>query len=221
MTTQPLGARSPLGAAAFKLNYPMSLGVYATYAEAQKAVDYLSDNGFPVQDVLIVGTDLRQVERVTGRLTRGRVALGGALSGAWLGAFVGLVFSLFEQGETLVRIASTVIFGALFGLVWSLVGLALTKGQRDFTSVSQVVATKYEVLTEHKFVQQGRELLTRLDPKKAAQAQVAEAQARAYAEAQAAHGSPGNQSTAPGASGPTGSSYQPSYPQQPPTPPTS
>ena len=40
MTTQPLGARSPLGAAAFKLNYPMSLGVYATYAEAQKAVDY-------------------------------------------------------------------------------------------------------------------------------------------------------------------------------------
>ncbi|HRC40882.1 general stress protein [Nostocoides sp.] len=221
MTTQPLGARSPLGAAAFKLNYPMSLGVYATYAEAQKAVDYLSDNGFPVQDVLIVGTDLRQVERVTGRLTRGRVALGGALSGAWLGAFVGLVFSLFEQGETLVRIASTVIFGALFGLVWSLVGLALTKGQRDFTSVSQVVATKYEVLTEHKFVQQGRELLTRLDPMKAAQAQVAEAQARAYAEAQAAHGSPGNQSTAPGASGPTGSSYQPSYPQQPPTPPTS
>lgn len=186
MTTQPLGARGPIGQAAFKLDYHMSLGVYDSYPEAQKAVDYLSDNGFPVQHVLIVGTDLKQVERVTGRLTRGRVAMGGALSGAWLGAFVGLVFSLFEDGNSFARIISTVIFGAIFGLVWALVGYSLTRGQRDFTSVSQVVATRYEVLTEHKFVTQGRELLTTMDPMKAAQAQVAEAQARAYAEAQAA-----------------------------------
>ena len=171
MTTQPMGARGPLGPSAFKLDYPMSLGVHDSYADAQKAVDYLSDNGFPVQNVLIVGTDLKQVERVTGRLTRGRVALGGALSGAWLGAFVGLIFSMFEEGETLVRILSTVVFGALFGLVWS---------------VSQVVATKYEVLTEHKYVAQARELLAQMDPMKAAQAQAAEIQARAYAEAQAA-----------------------------------
>ena len=186
MTTQPMGARGPLGPSAFKLDYPMSLGVHDSYADAHKAVDYLSDNGFPVQNVLIVGTDLKQVERVTGRLTRGRVALGGALSGAWLGAFVGLIFSMFEEGETLVRILSTVVFGALFGLVWSLVGYALTRGQRDFTSVSQVVATKYEVLTEHKYVAQERELLAQMDPMKAAQAQAAEIQARAYAEAQAA-----------------------------------
>ena len=41
---------------------------YATYLEAQRAVDYLSDNAFPVQAVTIVGTGLRMVERVTGRL---------------------------------------------------------------------------------------------------------------------------------------------------------
>lgn len=201
MTTQPLGARGLVGASAFKLDYPMSLGVFDSYPEAQKAVDYLSDNGFPVQNVLIVGTDLKQVERVTGRLTRGRVMLGGALSGAWLGAFVGLIFSLFEDGQTLLRILSTVIFGAIFGLIWSLVGFAMTKGQRDFTSVSQVVATRYEVLTEHKFVQQGRELLTKMDPMKAAQAQVAQAQARAHAEAEAARsaaaGQPGPPPAAP------------------------
>lgn len=168
------------------LEFPRSLAVYDDYKDAQRAIDYLSDHHFEVQNVLIVGTDLKQVERVTGRLTRSRVMMGGALSGAWLGAFVGLIFSLFEEGETLVRILSTVVFGAIFGLVWSLVGYALTKGQRDFTSVSQVVATRYEVLTEHKFVQQGRELLAKMDPMKAAQAAVAEAQARAYAEAQAA-----------------------------------
>ena len=50
----------------------------------------------------------------------------------------------------------------LFGLIWSLVGYAFTRGTRDFSSVSQVVATKYEVFTEHKFAQQAREILGRV-----------------------------------------------------------
>lgn len=45
------------------------VGSYPTYAEAQRSVDYLSDQQFPVQQVTIVGVDLMQVERVTGRLT--------------------------------------------------------------------------------------------------------------------------------------------------------
>ncbi|HEX2705401.1 MAG TPA: general stress protein, partial [Candidatus Lustribacter sp.] len=142
------------------LKYPMSIGVFDTYDAAQKAVDTLSDQQFPVQNVLIVGTDLKQMERVTGRLTRGRVALGGLLSGVWLGLFVGLVFSLFVTTTSgLVVILSTAVYGAVFGLVWALIGYALTGGHRDFTSVSQVVATRYEVLVEHKFAQQARELL--------------------------------------------------------------
>jgi LytS/YehU family sensor histidine kinase len=111
---------------------------------------------------MIVGTDLKQVERVTGRLTTGRVALGGLLSGVWLGLFVGLIFSLFGRGNALGIILSTALFGALFGLVWALVGYAATRGRRDFTSVSQVVATRYEVLVEHKFAQQGRDLLAQM-----------------------------------------------------------
>ena len=46
------------------------LATYDTYAEAQKAVDFLSDEGFPVQHVSIVGSDLRMVENVMVRLTR-------------------------------------------------------------------------------------------------------------------------------------------------------
>ena len=68
------------------LEYPMSLGVYDKYLEAQRVVDYLSDNDFPVQNIAIVGTELRSVERVTGRLTRGNVAAAGAMSGAVAGA---------------------------------------------------------------------------------------------------------------------------------------
>ncbi|HET7306156.1 MAG TPA: general stress protein [Segeticoccus sp.] len=165
------------------LEYPMSLGVFDKYDDAQKAVDYLSDNEFPVQNCMIVGTDLRQVERVTGRLTRGRVALGGALSGVWLGLFVGLIFALFSSGKEswIATVLSTVVFGAVFGLIWALIGYAATQGRRDFTSVSQVVATKYELLVEHRHAQRARELLTQLDPMRAAQAE-ADARVRAAQE---------------------------------------
>jgi hypothetical protein len=38
---------------------------YATYDEAQRAVDRLSDEGFPVADVDVIGSDLHLVEHVT------------------------------------------------------------------------------------------------------------------------------------------------------------
>jgi hypothetical protein len=141
------------------LDFPQSLGVFDDYAEAQKTVDFLSDHEFPVENCLIVGTDLKQMERVTGRLTMSRVALGGLASGAWLGVFVGLIFSLFGEENVLAMILSTALFGALFGVIWALVGYAATRGRRDFSSVSMIVATKYEVLVEHKHAARGRELL--------------------------------------------------------------
>jgi hypothetical protein len=144
---------------ALTLDYPMSLGVHDRYEQAQKAVDFLSDHEFPVQNCLIVGTDLKQVERVTGRLTTRKVAAGGLLSGLWTGLFIGLLLSLFGTGDTLPILLSTLVFGAVFGLVLALAGYAATRGQRDFTSVSQVVATRYEVLVEHKYAEQGRQLL--------------------------------------------------------------
>ena len=113
MSSQPM---RPGLRAALSLDYPMSLGVYDSYDDAQRAVDYLSDHEFPVQDVLIVGTDLKQLERVTGRLTRGRAMGGGALSGAWLGLFIGIMFALFDpNGFNLVSVLATVAFGSLFG----------------------------------------------------------------------------------------------------------
>lgn len=144
---------------ALSLEFPMSLGVYDQYADAQKAVDHLSDNEFPVQNCLIVGTDLKQVERVLGRLTNGKVAVSGLMSGAWMGLFVGGALSLFGDGNAWATIATTVLFGAFFGLVWAMANYRATGGQRDFTSISQVVATRYEVLVEHKYAEQGRQLL--------------------------------------------------------------
>jgi len=159
---QNMARASALAQGGLTLEFPMSLAVYDKYADAQRAVDHLSDQDFPVQNCMIVGTDLKQVERVTGRLTWGRVLLGGALSGVWLGLFIGLIFALFTEDGALGMIVSTALVGAVFGLVWAAIGYAATRGRRDFTSVSQVVATRYEVLCEHKHAEKGREILAQL-----------------------------------------------------------
>src|SRR5947207_6282486 len=106
-TSNPLGGLGSganpgrQGAGLLQLKFPQSLAVYDDYAAAQKAVDFLSDKEFPVENCMIVGTDLKQVERITGRLTTNKVALGGALSGLWLGIFIGIVFALFDSGSGL------------------------------------------------------------------------------------------------------------------------
>ncbi|MFT4008409.1 MAG: hypothetical protein QM655_00035 [Nocardioidaceae bacterium] len=141
------------------LAYPMSLAVYEKYQDAQRVVDHLSDKEFPVQNCQIVGTDLKQVERITGRLTWGRVAMMGIGSGIWLGLFVGLIFSLFGEENFWAVVLSTAAFGAVFGLIWALIGYAMSGGRRDFTSVTAVVATRYEVLVEHKLAEQARTIL--------------------------------------------------------------
>ena len=70
------------------------LASYASYGEAQFAVDKLSDNKFPVQNVAIVGVDLRLVEAVVARLSWGRAALSGLGMGIWFGLLLGLFVSI-------------------------------------------------------------------------------------------------------------------------------
>jgi pyruvate/2-oxoglutarate dehydrogenase complex dihydrolipoamide acyltransferase (E2) component len=134
---------------------------YRTYGEAQRAVDFLSDSRFPVQAVTIVGTDLRSVERVTGRLTYGRVALAGALSGAWFGLFVGLVLSWFGGGPD-AGVMAAVLIGAGFGMLFAVISYAATGGHRDFTSQSAIVASEYQVLCRDDQARAAMEVLGRL-----------------------------------------------------------
>ena len=151
--------RGPLGLPTPPKGWPV--GSYPTYAEAQKAVDYLSDNQFPVQQVTIVGVDLMQVERVIGRLSWGKVIGGGILSGAWLGVFIGLLLGLFSNnlGQSL---AIGVIAGVIFGLITSSIPYAMAKGTRDFSSTMQLVAGRYDVLCDPQNAEKARDMLGRL-----------------------------------------------------------
>ncbi|MET9070344.1 general stress protein [Streptosporangium sandarakinum] len=138
---------------------------YRTYAEAQRAVDYLSDQKFPVENTSIVGVDLRLVEKVLGRLTYLRATGMGAASGAWIGLLVGLFLAIFVPGRFgLLLILWGLIWGVIAGAIFGLVGHALTGGRRDFISSSELVADHYEVLATAPHVAEARRVLESMSP---------------------------------------------------------
>ncbi|WP_024876216.1 general stress protein [Saccharomonospora piscinae] len=138
------------------------IGSYDTYEQAQHAVDHLADKEFPVQDVTIVGVDPLVVERVSARLTWGKVLTSGAMSGAWFGLFVGLLLSLFTPGAGLAPILIGLLSGVAFGMAFAAAGYAATRGRRDFVSQSQLVARRYDVLCQPRNAESGRDLLAQL-----------------------------------------------------------
>ena len=131
------------------------------YPTVQRVVDGLSDAGFPVEHTTIVGTGLRIVEAVTGRLTWGRVLLSGAATGAWFGLLVGLLFGLLTVTTAgfLTVLLYAVVLGVVFGAVAGAIGYALTRGRRDFTSSRSIVAASYDVLVDAEHYDEARRLL--------------------------------------------------------------
>lgn len=120
---------------------------YATYLEAQQGVDFLSENGFNVSAITIVGSDLHLVERVTGRLTIARAALSGASNGGLWGALFGMLMSAGSGGAaTGAWVFGGLLGGALLGMGLSALAYTARGGRRDFVSSSQVVASRYAVL---------------------------------------------------------------------------
>ncbi|MFP5023165.1 general stress protein [Pseudonocardia phyllosphaerae] len=161
--TNPIGGRPAPGLP--QLPTPPTgwpVGSYATYEEAQRAVDHLADSDFPVRDVTIVGVDLMLVERIIKRLTWGSVLASGAASGAWFGLFVGLLLSLFLPDGGFLQILVGLVSGAVFGLAFAAAGYSASKGRRDFQSASQMVAGRYDVLCEPRNAERAREMLARL-----------------------------------------------------------
>lgn len=138
------------------------LASYANYADAQAAVDKLSDSKFPVAGVSIIGVDLRMVEVVMGRMSWGRAAGGGLLTGAWFGLLLGLFVSIFAQVNDWnpgVLILLGLLYGAAFGIVFGLVSYAFTAGRRDFVSRSQIAAARYDVHVDANTIGQARQIM--------------------------------------------------------------
>jgi hypothetical protein len=138
----------------------------ANYEDAERAVDWLSDQGFPVERVSIVGTGLHSVEHVIGRVTTGRAAAMGAAQGAWLGLLFGLFFGVFFSNAA--AFFGVVLYGLVAGIVWGALLRAIfqymQRGRRDFGSVTETRADRYEVQVDDGVAGEAERLLGRMPP---------------------------------------------------------
>ncbi|MDQ2638724.1 MAG: hypothetical protein M3Y83_17825 [Actinomycetota bacterium] len=128
------------------------LASFDDYLSAQQLVDRMSDAGFPVEHVQIVGEGVRTVENVTGRMTKGKAALAGAGSGAWFGLLIGLLFAIFSVGPMWIWVVLTAtVIGAFWGAVFGFVAHWSSRGQRDFASVHSLEAQRYDVYVTEQY----------------------------------------------------------------------
>lgn len=140
-----------------------TLAVFHDYESAQRAVDRLADQGFPVERVAIVGRDLRYVEQITGRMTTATAAVLGTLQGAALGALFALGFGLIFTYRPNPALPLLVVYGMLAGGV---VGAALGglvhaagRAERGFTSAGAMVADRYELVVDADVADRAAQLL--------------------------------------------------------------
>jgi hypothetical protein len=90
-----------------------------TYAGAERAVDRLSDKGFPVEHTRIVGTGLRTVDYT------------------------------FRNGSAFgVAILAGTAIGMSWGAAFGYLAHRATRGRRDFNSVKGIEAKKYAVYVD-------------------------------------------------------------------------
>jgi hypothetical protein len=137
------------------------LAGYDNYLAAQRTVDSLSDAGFPVENVAIVGSDLKLEETVTGRMTNSRAALAGAGSGVLFGAVVGMFLGLFTATTLsfFVLVLWAALWGAVMGASFGFINHLFTGGKRDFASRSAIVARRYDVMVAASHLDHARAIL--------------------------------------------------------------
>lgn len=136
---------------------------YENYFDAQRLVDRLSDNGFPVEHVRIVGEGLHSVEQVTGRMTKGRATLYGAGAGAWFGLLVGLLLAMFASGSgVLVAVLGSLAIGGFWGALFGFTAHWATGGERDFSSAGQLAAARYIVQVDAGFLDEAKKIADQL-----------------------------------------------------------
>ena len=140
----------------------VNVATYSTYPEAQRAVDHLSDQRFPVERTAIVGEGLRTIEQVTGRLDWGRAAGLGFGQGLFTGLFIGLLFGIFADANWFAVVITGLLVGALWGAAFGAIAHAMTGGRRDFTSVGGMRAERYVILADAEVAEQARSLLSGL-----------------------------------------------------------
>ncbi|HAS32138.1 MAG: hypothetical protein CMH38_04625 [Microbacterium sp.] len=132
---------------------------FPTYEAAQKAVSELISGEIPAREIAIVGTGLRSVERVTGRLGYASAARSGAINGLLLGLLFSAVVVLGSPTVPIQVFVGVLFVGIAIGMLFSIVTYSLVRRRRDYASVMAVVADTYEVTVTANSLHRARQVL--------------------------------------------------------------
>jgi uncharacterized membrane protein len=146
-------------------NSPRTIASFPSYQEAESAINYLSDNDFPIQYASIVADDLQFVEKITGKVTRMKRLGNSILLGIFIGATIGFFFGLFDIMRPNTSTVTVAIygsgFGALFGLLFGLPNLFSPEKSREFNSEASFRANFFDVIVDDQYTQQATHLLNK------------------------------------------------------------
>jgi len=132
---------------------------FKEYEAAQKAVSSLIAGEVPAADIAIVGTALRTVEKVTGRLGYAQAAWTGALNGALLGLLFVAMIAIWNPGAPFGSFAGYLLVAVALGMLLRIATYAMVRRRRDFASVTQVSADHYEVTVLSRSYGKARQVL--------------------------------------------------------------
>jgi hypothetical protein len=136
-------------------------------------MEVLAEAGVPIEQMAIVGCDLRLLEgarggeRITNRPLWLRAAGYGAISGAWLGALVGIIFGVLAStgtGGFLSALLWGIIVGALFGAPAGLAGSLAVGRPRGLAADQRLVAARYDLYAPAEGADEVRSALLRRRP---------------------------------------------------------
>lgn len=137
-----------------------TVGSYQTYEAAKHAVDVLIANeGFSAQSISIIGSDLSSVERVTGRMSVGRTALNGVMTGVMIGLFMSLMWMIVNPITNFIVLVGIFLLSIAFGVIWSLIVYAMTPNKREFTSMMQLTAGRFDIIVPNELANDATSIL--------------------------------------------------------------
>jgi hypothetical protein len=133
---------------------------FNNYAGAVDCVDQLIRHDFPAPMVAIVGSDLKSVERVRGKLSYGTLAFRGLITGSWLGLLFSLFIPVSASGSSVgVTTGAAIVIGAGVGMLLNILRFSLSRNRHEFSSTSAVIAATYDVVVPHPMSQQAKDAI--------------------------------------------------------------
>lgn len=156
-----------MGPNAGKVDVGETVASFSDYEKAQKAVASLLEADIPPRDIAIVGSGLRSVERITGKLGYVTAARSGLINGLLLGFAAAAMTAIFNPASPPQVYFGTVLVCMALGMALAFMSYLIMRKRRSFASVMAVVSEHYDVSVLPASIHRAREAMGKISGKRA------------------------------------------------------